>query len=329
MSIAALILSGVAFPLAAADAGLEKWRADLSTADQMKSEGRSAEAERMYQSALDEARRLQPNLAPVAATYHNLAGFYQDAGRYDAAVGAYQRSLELWEKTGAIGRAYLLRTANHLIGLYLERGDIAAAERHHRALIAPRLAGWPGRERDPDVAQALTNLGSIQYQQRRYAEARSNYEAAIAIRQRIADDPPAERGVLLMNLAFALARTGETDRALDLSSRAIPMIESGAGASSPLFVFALVNRAHVLLNARRFSEAESVLDRAMATARTIVGEEHWVTASVMSCYAALLKATNRKKEAAVLDARVKSIRTALQHSADRQTVDMRELSLIR
>ena len=79
------------------------------------------------------------------------------------------------------------------------------------------------------------------------------------------------------------------------------------------------------LLAHHREEAEALFARALAMARGTVGEEHPLTANVMSRYAALLKAGPRKQEAAVLESRAREIRLHLTHSA-RETVDVRELS---
>ena len=74
---------------------------------------------------------------------------------------------------------------------------------------------------------------------------------------------------------------------------------------------------------------EALLERSLAMARSTLGEEHPVTMKVMWRYAVLLKETHRKKEAAVLDARVREIRQRLAGPSGRQTVDLRELSPIK
>jgi tetratricopeptide (TPR) repeat protein len=203
----AILILFLASDVSAAAPGKDGWRARLQAAEECKTQGRLREAERLLWSALDEARLLEPDPAPSATVYHELAGFYQDAGQCDRAARAYRRSVELWAKAGASGERYLLRTANHLVGLHLECGATGAAERAFRSLVAPRLAAAGGREPDADVAQALTNLGSIEYKKGRYSDARSHYEKALALRERLSAEP-AEIGVLLTNLAFALLRAG-------------------------------------------------------------------------------------------------------------------------
>jgi hypothetical protein len=132
--------------------------------------------------------------------------------------------------------------------------------------------------------------------------------------------------ILLNNLAFALFRTGETGQALEYSRRSVAMAESAADRSEPLLIAGLANAADVYAGAKRPSEAEAMLERALTLARGTLGEEHPLTAKVMSRYATLLKETHRKKEAAVLETRAREIRLGLVHSSTRETVDLRELS---
>jgi tetratricopeptide (TPR) repeat protein len=322
ITIAVVFLTGTALPLSADDT----WRSLLAASDELKSQGRFAEAERKLWSALDEARRLAPDLAPAAATYHELAGLFQDTGRCDSAAGAYERSLALWEKVGPRGDVYLFRTANHLVGCDLQCGAAAAAERHHRTFVAPRLAPGRARDRDPDVAQALINLGSLEYLKRQYSAARAHYEEALAIRERVSAAPSPDTAVVLSNLAFALVRAGEVERALAASRRAIEMAESAAGPSDPLLVSVLVNGAEVHAMARRWSDGEPLIVRALTISRSAAGEEQPLTALVMSRYAALLKRSDRKREAVALENHAREIRSRFPASALQQTVDVRELS---
>jgi len=304
--------------------GQEQWRAGAAAAVEFQRDGRLADAERALRSALEDARRLEPDLAPEATIYNNLGGIYQDMGRCDPAVQAYQRSIDLWVKIGPGGETYLLRTANHLVSLYMECGEVQDAERHYRALVAPLIDTRAGRARDPDVSQAVANLGSIEFARHRYREARAHYEEALAILERAADADSREMGVLLNNLAMTLLHTGEPERGLSLSRRSIAILETAAPAS-PLLIATLANGANMCLMAHYREEAEPLYGRALAIARGTIGEENPLTANVMSRYAALLKAGPRKQEAAVLETRAREIRLHLTHSA-RETVDVRELS---
>jgi tetratricopeptide (TPR) repeat protein len=235
--------------------------------------------------------------------------------------------MELWEKAGDAGTAYLLPTANHLVSLYLECGDLRGAESHYRTLVAPRIAGRGTEERNPDVAQAIANLGSIEFQKRRYREARSCYDEAFAILERASPEPSREMGILLNNIAFAFLHTGETARGLESSDRAIAMLDATTTPSDPVRISALFNQANLYAIARRPADAERLFVRALETARQTLGEAHPLTAAIMSRYAVLLKASHRKQEAAALETRAREIQRSFQ-STGRSTVDVRELGRV-
>jgi tetratricopeptide (TPR) repeat protein len=305
----------------------QDWRSAARDAEAMRLQGRLADAERVLRSILDEVRRLEPDFAPAATVYHNLGGVYQDMGRCDPAVEAYQRSLELWEKAGDAGAKYLMPTANHLVGLYLECGDLRGAEQHYRTLVAPRIAGRGSDERNPDVAQAIGNLGSIEFQKRRFKEARACYEEAFAILERASPEPSREMGILLNNIAFAFLHTGEAARGLESSGRGIAMLEATTAPSDPVRISALANQANLYAIAHRPAEAEPLFVRALESARHILGEAHPVTAAIMARYAALLRSSHRKQEAAALETRAREIQRSFQ-STGRSTVDVRELGRV-
>jgi serine/threonine-protein kinase len=301
------------------------WQSHVTDAIALRDKGRLADAEQILRSALEEARRLEPDLAPSATTYNNLASIYHDRHQCDLAAQNYRRSIDLWEKLGARGEMYLLRTANHLTALFLECRDLEAAERLQRTLIARLTARRPNPKSDPDVSQALANRGSIQFLKRHYSAARADYEYALAIRVRAGDESSAEAAVLLGNLAFSLYRTGDSEGALAASRRALAIFESVAPPDTALAVGGLINSANLFLMAHRWEEAGPLYERALAAAHRTFGDEHPLIVSAMYGYAAVLKERHRKQEAAVLEARAREIRGRLLHSATRQTIDIREL----
>ena len=134
----------------------------VSSADQLMREGHFRDAEENLRSALEEARRLSPAPEPEATVYNNLGTLYWRLRMYDESAAAYQRSLHLWEKTGPSGERHFLHTANNLIGLYVECGNVKQAEYHKRTLVAPRITAL--HSKGPEFAKVLTNLGSLELQ---------------------------------------------------------------------------------------------------------------------------------------------------------------------
>jgi tetratricopeptide (TPR) repeat protein len=311
----------------ASSAGQEAWRAAVEKGEALRIRRQFAEAARVLEGAMEEARKLAPDPVPAAVTHAMLGALYLDEGQCDGAVRAYQDSVELWGKAGERGETYLLKTANLLVSAYLDCGDLEGAERHYRALVAPRVASRPARDRDANFAVALGNLGSIEFHKRRYAEALAHFEEAAAVRARLAETATTDDAVLLNNLSLTRRRMGDTERALAYSERAVALFESIAATPPQLLIEAWGNRAVLLAATKKWREAEALLERALTKAQEALGEEHPVTASVMAVYAGVLRQDHRKREAAALEARVREIRRALPTPGARQTVDVREMSL--
>ena len=301
------------------------WHSWILTADQSMRTGDFRAAERSLKAALEEARRLEPNLAPAATTYNNFGTLYQDMRMCNESASAYQRSLHLWEMAGPSSDPYFLRTASNLVGMYLECGNLEQAERHQRALVDPRFKEL--NRGDPEYAKVLTNLGSIQLLKHHYSEARALYEEGLMRWKQAAPEPSLEIVGLLNNLALSLLGTGESDQAIEYNRRAISMLESIGGLSNPMLVKLLSNGAKLLCSAQRCAEAEPILERTLTLARNVCGQDHPITAAVLLQYSEVLKSTKRKKEAAAMHRLAREIQANSFHS--RQTIDIQELSRVK
>jgi tetratricopeptide (TPR) repeat protein len=255
----AIFVSAAAMAVSAQSPGFLSWRTTVSSADQLSRAGRFLDAERTLQSALEQARQLEPDLAPEATTYSNLGSLYRDRRLCDEAARAYQRSLHLWEKIGPSGAKYFLSTANNLVGLYLECGNLGQAERHQRMLVEPRL--MPLSRVDPEFARNLTNLGCIELLKGRNFEARDFYQQALMVTEQISSKPSADLAGALNNFALVLMRTGRADQAIEYNRRAVAVLDSIGAPIHPMLVSVLANGAHMNCMLHRCSEAEPLIQR--------------------------------------------------------------------
>ncbi|HKE23510.1 MAG TPA: tetratricopeptide repeat protein [Bryobacteraceae bacterium] len=323
----AMMFLGAVIAASAQSPDLLSWIATISSADQAAQEGRYLDAERTLRSALEQARRLEPDLAPAATTYNNLASLYRDRRMCDEAVWAYQRSLHLWEKLGPPRDRYFLATANNLVGLYVECRNLDQAERHQRILVAPRINSVS--RADPEYARALSNLGCIEFLKHHYSKARAIYQQALVITEQTSSIPSFDLAGALNNLALALVRTGESSQAIEYNGRALAVFESVGAPLHPMLVTLLMNGAHMNCMAHRCGEAEVLIQRALALSQRISGEDDPMTASVVKEYSVLLKCCNRKQEAIAMDRRAREIKARLLSPSSRQTIDIREMSGIK
>lgn len=272
---------------------------------------------------MDLARRLEPDLAPEASTYNSLGALYEDMRRCGEGAGAYQHALRLWEKLGPPGDRYLLRTATNLVSLYLGCGDLKQAERLQRALVEPRAKALDAG--DPEYTRVLANRGTIQLGKHHHSQASALYEEALHIGERSASIPPSEVACLLHNLGVSLARSGNAGRAIESNRRALEVLNSAGGPPHSILV-TLINGARILCLTRRCTEAEPLVQRALALAKSVYGDHSPTTAAVLGEYATVLRGVHRNQEAAAIDWLARQIQINAFRPGDRQTVDVRELS---
>ena len=93
-------------------------------------QGKLAEAEKMYQQALEGREKAWgPEHTSTLRTVNNLGLLYADQGKLAEAEKMYQRALEAYEKTWGPEHTSTLDTVNNLAVLYKNQDKIAEAEK--------------------------------------------------------------------------------------------------------------------------------------------------------------------------------------------------------
>jgi tetratricopeptide (TPR) repeat protein len=101
-----------------------------------KSQGKLAEAEKMYERALQgKEKALGAEHTSTLDTVNNLGGLYSSQGKLAEAEKMYERALQGKEKALGAEHTSTLGTVNNLGGLYADQGKLAEAEKmYERAL---------------------------------------------------------------------------------------------------------------------------------------------------------------------------------------------------
>lgn len=152
------------------------------------------EAETLYQQALELREKIsqEANNSPaekvpytdLTINYRNIAGLYQELGRYDEAVKPLQKARQLSEsKPGSnTDKLDLALTLNQLATVYYFQGKYEQAEPLYRQALAINK-----NEREPDspfIASNLHNLGLVYFQLGKYKEAEQFEQESIQIKQK-------------------------------------------------------------------------------------------------------------------------------------------------
>ncbi|MCA9693785.1 MAG: tetratricopeptide repeat protein, partial [Myxococcales bacterium] len=193
-------------------------------------------------------------------------------GRYEQAVVAYRRALELDRALEAEDDPEIARGMNNLANALDDMGEHAeAVDYYRRALAIFERALGPGH---PDVSKNLVNLGSALEQLGRSAEALPHYQRALEINERVFGVDHLWIANPHCHIGLALAALGRDEAATSHLEKALAVWERELGAEHPLLAYALVGLGQIARREGALDRADALLLRALALRRAGLGEAH-------------------------------------------------------
>ncbi len=249
-------------------------------------QGRYAEAEPLYQRALQIYEQSLGDTHPdVATTLNNLALLYHDQGNYAEAEPLYQRALQIYEKSLGNAHPDVATTLNNLAMLYQSQGNYAEAEPlYQRALqISEQSLG----DTHPDVATTLNNLAELYRVQGNYAEAFPLYQRALQIYEQSLGDTHPLVANTFNNLAILYQSQGNYAEAEPLYQRALQICEQSLEDTHPEIANTLNNLAELYRIQSNYAEAEPLYQRALQIYEQSLGNAHPEVATTLNNLALL------------------------------------------
>lgn len=207
-------------------------------------EGRYAEAEKLYQQALQTYERIfGPNHATTAIGLNNLANVYSAQGRNEAAAGLQERVLAIYEKAFGPESPDVGRALNNLANSYAEMGRAAPAlDLYRRSLaVMERKFG----EGSGPTALAAGSLGQALADAGRTDEARPYLVRCLDIDERMLGGKHPQLIKDLRSLALLDLKTGNLADARSRLDRALPIARDRLGPRHHDTIAALINLADV------------------------------------------------------------------------------------
>jgi len=173
--------------------------------------------------------------------------------------------------------------------------ELARSERQHGESLA--------------TARALVDLAELYRGQARFSEAEPLFQRAIALLETL--HGPQDRLLVkpLNSLALIYRAQGFYEQAEPLCQRALHIAEGAHGPEHPAIAGALANLLTVYLAQGRYGEADPLFQRSVTLKERLLGPKHPDFASSLSNYAAFLRKTRSEQEAAVWEAKARSIST--------------------
>lgn len=189
---------------------------------------------------------------------------------FEPAVQALEAALAGFEQLAAAGDARRVGVCARLAAVHLLRGSADEAERLlHRALREAEAAGAAS----PEAAEALANLGNLEWQRGREAQAAALWQRALeGFRTTLWDEHPLAVQVR-SNLGLHLQNEGQLAAAEELFVAARERFGRLRGADSPDVANAELKLAYLHVEQGRGAEAIAAAERALAIRRAKFGAD--------------------------------------------------------
>ena len=215
---------------------------------------------------------LGPDHPDTLIARDNLAGAYEDVGRFDEAIELSERVLAEQERVLGPDHPKTLTVRNNLAGAYHSAGRFdEAIELLERVLVGSERVLGPDH---PDTLMTRNNLAVAYRSVGRFDEAIELLGRVLAEQERVLDpDHPDTLGTR-NNLAFAYQSAGRFDEAIELFERVLADQERVLGPDHPKTLTTRGNLAGAYRSVGRFDEAIELFERVLADQERVLGPDH-------------------------------------------------------
>ena len=221
---------------------------------------------------------LGPDHPDTLIARDNLAGAYEDVGRFDEAIELSERVLAEQERVLGPDHPKTLTVRNNLAGAYHSAGRFdEAIELLERVLVGSERVLGPDH---PDTLMTRNNLAVAYRSVGRFDEAIELLGRVLAEQERVLDpDHPDTLGTR-NNLAVAYHSAGRFDEAIDAWEELLLDCQRVLGADHPVTLTVRNNLALVYKSVGRLAEAIDAWEKLLPDCQRVLGREHPLTKRV-------------------------------------------------
>ncbi|KAL5371635.1 hypothetical protein DPSP01_014120 [Paraphaeosphaeria sporulosa] len=264
-----------------------------SLGDLYRNQGKLAEAEAMYDRALQgREEALGARHTSTLDTVNNLGLLYADQGRLVEAEAMYDRALQGREE--ALGSRHIstLETVNNLGALYADQGRLAEAEAmYYRALQGKEKALGA---RHISTLETVNNIGALYADQGRLAKAEAMYGRALQGYEEALGPKHTSTLSTVNNLGILYWNQGRLAEAEAMYGRALQGYEEALGPRHISTLDTINNLGLLYADQGKLAEAEAMYDQALQGREEALGSRHISTLDTRRpCTVGRCKATKR------------------------------------
>ncbi|MGO9463774.1 MAG: tetratricopeptide repeat protein [Isosphaeraceae bacterium] len=258
-------------------AAYESTGALYESAHALASGGKYAQAQPLYEKALEIRRRLLTDDHPAtAATFNNVAANLNSLGKYAQARPHYEKALEIWRRLLTDDHPKTALAYNNLAANLWRQGKYAEAESlFTKALeIRRRLL----TDDHKDTAFSYNGLAANLSYQGKYAQAQPLFEKALEIRRRLLTDNHKDTAESYGNVAYVLGKQGKYAQAQPLYEKALEINRRLHTDNHPDTASSYNNLAHNLDAQGNYAQAQPLHEKALEIKRRLLTDYHPDTA---------------------------------------------------
>ena len=236
-----------------------------------------------------------PDYFDTLTARNNLAGAYEDVGRFGEAIELYERVLADQEQVLGPDHPDTLTTRNNLAVAYRSAGRFGEAIELFERVLAEqeRVLGSD----HPDTLITRNNLAGAYDSAGRFGEAIELYKRVLADQERILAPDHPETLTARNNLAGAYYSVGRFGEAIELFERVLAEREKLLGPDHPDTLTTRNNLAVAYHSVGRFGEAIELFERVLADRVRVLGPDHPDTLNVRDNLAVAYDSVGRLAEA--------------------------------
>jgi tetratricopeptide (TPR) repeat protein len=265
------LLSGVRFFAEESDLQLSRWRTASEMGHRAFGEGRYADAEGEYRTALAEARQAGKKDLRLSEALNDLGEACRVRGKLDEAEQLFREALEIREAELGSDDLSVAQTLNNLAAVYSAKGEFEPAASLYRQAIDVEEYSL-GREH-PVVATSLNNLALVYRMQGEHAQALPLLIRALRIGINATGPEHPNVGTCFNNIASVCFAAALVPASEAFFKQALAIKQKTLGPLHPEVAVILENLGELSLTQGRESEAEGLFLRAQAIDTIASGAE--------------------------------------------------------
>jgi tetratricopeptide (TPR) repeat protein len=281
----------------------DEWTRLMERGQALERDAKYAQAAAAYRDAVMIARGQQ-----LVVALNSLGLAYEELGRFPDAERNFRRALAMLQETDGNNKPDHALLLTNLALLYREAGQTTKSETLLREVIVIETDALPSD--DPRLTLARAALAELVLIDGRHEEAERMLQESLAVFEQHPERWRQEIGTVLGDIGVVREFQGRNDEAIRLFRQAIAIHEGELGPTHPILIRPLINLARVQAAGRQ-DDADAIFRRAVAIAEQRLGTEHPAYSDVLMCYARFLRATGHKREAKLLEARVRGVRQVI------------------